>query len=95
MVQFTFLELHLDDASLSANTPFGSRKAADETRAESSDLEISAGGSDDESGGGPGFLPPLVGLVVLVGLAIAVRKLVGGDADEEPEPVVESEELTA
>ncbi len=75
MVDLTILEIHLDDASFTATAPF-SGEEADEAEAEER-----ADGGDDK----PPIAPFLAGLVVLVLIAAAVRKLVRSDEPELPD----------
>jgi hypothetical protein len=71
MTKITFFELHLDGAEFTANAPGTGADEADEA-----DVAV---GATDESGGSP--LIALLGLVVLVGVAVAVKKLLGGDSE--------------
>lgn len=68
MAKFTLLELHLDDATITNNAPYsGSDGPADGER---------------ESSGGRSPLGLLVGGVLVVAAALAVRKVrAGGDED--------------
>ena len=93
MVEITFLEVNLGEASL--NTPFGA-SGGEEAKSEETAVEVTAGESEEPNTGRPSVLPPLIGLLVLVGLAVAVRKLRGGGEEEmDDEVAVETEELTA
>lgn len=78
MAKITLLELHLDDASLTANAPFSSR---------GKDVEAAEGPFDDETSSRKGSLvAAVVGLVFLVAVAYVVRKRVlSGGTDEELE----------
>jgi hypothetical protein len=71
MAEFTFLKLQFDDASFSANAPFSA----------SGEAEVEAGEDDDGDEESGSVLPLLLGLVFLVGVAIVVKKLLGGGAD--------------
>jgi len=87
MAKFTLLEVHLEDASFTANAPYSgtSGDGADEDAADTDD-EAAAGGDS----GGPG--KALVGLLVVVAiLALAYlgsRRLGGEDL---PDVAVEEE----
>jgi len=86
MVNITFLEVHLDDASFSADRPFspGAEPADDEQAAEQD--------TDDDSSGSmvpTKTLAALGVLLVLVGLAAVVNRLKGGD---EPDVEIETPE---
>ena len=78
MVDITLFEVHFEDASLSANTPFGGgRKSV---------------GAGDGSAGEPAsssskgkLVGALVGLVFLAAVAFVVRRKVGGGGDESEE----------
>lgn len=72
MADFTLLELHLDDASFSANNPLGG--SSDDGGLGISVSEESSSGSSPESSGGRGWMGPVIGLVFLVGVAFAARK---------------------
>ncbi|MCU4925693.1 hypothetical protein OB905_06790 [Halobacteria archaeon AArc-dxtr1] len=84
--KFTFVELHLD-----GNTQFGPKEISDalpggrkvEVGAESDvDEEVDSEHAEDDSAG-KGVVGALVGLVLLVGIAVAIKKFRGGD-EEEP-----------
>ncbi|WP_435063932.1 hypothetical protein [Halobaculum sp. EA56] len=86
MADLTLFELHFHDGfdfAPSAVTGGGDAADVDDDGSEETD------GADAESGGrGPG-VGALVGLVLLVVLGVAVRKLLGDDLD----PIEELEEL--
>ena len=96
--KFTLIELHLD-----GDTQFGPRMLSDALpigRNESSESEEDADAmlEEDETEadeGGVGAIGVVVGLVVLVGVVLAVKKLRGDDdeseleATEEPELIVD------
>ena len=89
MAKFTFLELHLDGAQISANAPFSSQSDADVDDALESDSD------DAEDDGGLPLLAPVLGLVVLAVVAVAVKHLLDGgelpDVDAEgPEIEIDS-----
>lgn len=97
--KFTFLELHLDGARFSPRgivDLFTGSEESDERAVETVDEDVES--SSDESSGGPGALGVLVGLVVLVGIAVAVKKFRGDDEEqtdleefEEPDVVVDDD----
>jgi hypothetical protein len=99
MVNITVLEVHLDDASFSASAdrPFSSTGSDAESEAEEADDEQGddqvetpdwTRTDDDEGTAVPTRALAAVGvLLVLVGLAAAVKRLVGGD---EPEVDIET-----
>lgn len=89
--KFTLIELHLD-----GDTQFGPASLrdvvgdepteTDEDRAEVDEgrTEIDAGTAvEEEEEGGRSVIGALVALVVLVGIAVAVKKFRGGDETEE------------
>jgi hypothetical protein len=78
MTKITFFEFHLDGAEFTANAPGSGQEEADEAGVETAV-------DSDESGAGP--LLALVGLVLLVGLVVAAKKLLGGDSELSPEAV--------
>ncbi|WP_254768970.1 hypothetical protein [Salinilacihabitans rarus] len=85
--KFTFIELHLDGdtqfgpKTISDALPVGDEAAA--TEAEADGDEEAAAAADEDEEGGRGAVGAVVGLLALVGLALALRKLRGGDEDEE------------
>ena len=83
MVNITLFELHLEDASFSTALPFGGPDDADTE----SDPETEA--ETTESGGSalPKVLAGVGLLVVLVGVAVLVKRLRSG---EEPEVEIET-----
>jgi hypothetical protein len=83
MADFTLLELHLEDASLSANSPFGS--SSDDGGIGLSVSEESSSGSSEEDSSGRGWLGPVIGLLFLVGVAFVARKRMNrrGERGEE------------
>ncbi len=81
MVEFTFLELHFEDANLTANAPYSHGEkdvVADEDQP-----------TDDDASSGNGALIALgIGLVFSVVVAYLVReKVFGGDSDAEDESI--------
>jgi hypothetical protein len=79
MAKFTLFEVHLDDATLTANAPFSSQSGPEEGEDESA---YAAEATDlGEEADGPGVAPLVVALVVLVVVAVVVKKLVGGSED--------------
>ncbi|MFB6151688.1 MAG: hypothetical protein ABEJ40_07775 [Haloarculaceae archaeon] len=88
MVEFTFLEVHLDGAEFTANAPFADRSEAAETE----EAESGVAGEDD---GGFDPLPALLALGVLVLVVAVIRKLVGGggaDLDLDEDDLLADEE---
>ncbi|SDM41101.1 hypothetical protein SAMN04487949_1569 [Halogranum gelatinilyticum] len=78
--KFTFLELHLGDGDVQ----FGPKSISTGDEATDEELEFDDAEAD-ESGcsGGKKLLPVVLVLVLLVGLAVAAKKLAGGaDLDE-------------
>lgn len=78
MVDITFFEVHLDDPTLTANTPFSQGQKT--VRAG----DGPSGESSSSSSKGK-LIGALIGLVFLAAVAFVVRKKVrgGGDAEEE------------
>lgn len=74
-MDLTILEVHLDDASFSANAPFAGREDHDESDSEPT-------GESGHAAEGRSVAPLVVGLVVLAVAALAARKLLGGDSGE-------------
>jgi len=94
MAKYTLLELNLDDASFTAtaNAPFGGSEDEEPGDVGSPDAgedegdETDAGGPITEDGdGGPGLVPVLIALVVLIALAALARRRMG----DEPDPIVD------
>ncbi|WP_340100638.1 hypothetical protein [Salinibaculum salinum] len=65
MTEFTFLKLQVDDVSFSAKAPF---IGSDESDGEDD-------GDEEDSGS---VLPIVLGLVFLIAVAVAAKKLLGG-----------------
>ena len=91
MVNITVLEIHLDDATFSADQPFhavtGSSEADEETEEligdEQADDEKREAGVVDDRPAVPSKALAVVGAVlVLVGVAAALRRFVGGDSPD-------------
>ncbi|AHF99565.1 hypothetical protein HALLA_12975 [Halostagnicola larsenii XH-48] len=82
--KFTLIELHLDgDAQLGPKTindalPFGKGVESEDAASEDDD---EAAADDDSSG--KGAIGVLVGLALLVGIGVALKKFRGDDAEEE------------
>lgn len=74
MAKLTFLEVHLEGSSLTANAPFSADRPEDEPP-ETPDVESSA------DGGGRRGVAVLVGLAFLLVVALAVRRWVAGDEE--------------
>jgi len=73
MVKFTFLELHVDDATITNNAPYSG----------STEAEEDSDGGEPADGGGRSILGLVVLSVVLsVVAALAARAMLGGD--EQP-----------
>lgn len=93
--KFTFLELHLD-----GNTQFGPKRINDVIGGEGEPDELAnreedagAGPTAEEGGNGGKALGVVVTLLVLAGIALAVKKLRGDKdeqlpAEEEPDIIV-------
>lgn len=71
MAEFTFFELHLDDATITNNAPYS---GADPPKVEGD-------GTDD----GRSLLPLVVGVVVLMLAVLAVVRMRGSGQDDEDE----------
>jgi hypothetical protein len=83
--KFTFLELHLGDGDVQ----FGPKSIdTGETRGVESTEEIEEE-TGTEASGGRSLLPVVLGLLVLVGVAFAAKKFVGGGETEELEELDE------
>ena len=81
--KFTFLEVHLGDGEIQ----FGPKSIETGKRGERASAEETAEGVEydeaaSESSGGLRLLPVVLGLLVLVGVAFAAKKAVGGDTEE-------------
>ena len=87
MAKFTLLEVHLEDASFTANAPY-SGEGSEGSESDSEDEE--EGAAADSGSGGPGRA--LVGLLVVVAilaLAYLGSRRLGGD--DVPDVAVEEE----
>ncbi|PSQ23514.1 hypothetical protein BRD06_09120 [Halobacteriales archaeon QS_9_67_15] len=86
MVDLTILEVHLDSAELTANTPF-----SDETTSGGGSVGGVFGGdedsetADDESSGGASPFAVVFAFVGLIVLTVVLRRVLGGSG----EPVLE------
>lgn len=84
--KFTLIELHLDgDTQLGPKTindalPFGESVESEDTASEDDD-DDAATTEDDSSG--KGAIGVLVGLALLVGIGVALKKFRGEDEEEE------------
>jgi len=86
MASFTLVELHLEEASFSANLPFGGSDGTESEDEEATESEEEAGAGADAESGGPGKGGVLLGvLVFLVVTAAIVRYLTGEDDDPDVE----------
>jgi len=70
MSKFTFLELHLDDATITNNAPYSGAEPAEESAEET---------IGDDSGGVPVAALLVLSLVVSVVAALVARAVLGGD----------------
>jgi len=73
MVEFTFLELHVEDSDLTANAPYSY-----------GEKDVDAGGDppDDDASGRGRVVAAFVGLCFLVAVAYLVRtRVLGGDEE--------------
>lgn len=87
MVEFTLLEVHLDDATVDANAsatadavtalPFSSVTADERDEPEDSETEAAEGSEEDDERSIS--LAPLFVILGLVGLAVALKKLLSDD----------------
>ena len=91
--KFTLIELHLD-----GETQFGPRMLSDAlpiggdgATADEDEMDSAFEEATDEDEGGVGAIGVVVGLVLLVGVALAVKKLRGGDDESELETAEEPE----
>lgn len=96
MTDITFFELHLDDASITANAPFSAAESPEDLDRRSGRRFLPGrGGSDDDSaatatsgdGDSGGFspLPVLLGVGALVVAVLLARRIVGGKSEPVPE----------
>ena len=82
MAKFTFLEVHLDGAEFSANTPLGT---AGGDADDDPDISVGEVGDEEESSGKGKWVAALVGLVFLVAVAFVAKQKFGSDDDPVPE----------
>jgi hypothetical protein len=80
MVEFTFLKLHVEDASFTAHAPFSSAGDGSDAAGETEDDSEETDGASDRR-----LFPLLVGLAFLVVAAVALQRLRGGDDGEDTE----------
>jgi hypothetical protein len=87
MADFTFVELHLEDGSFSANLPFS---GVSDTESEDADIEEDVGAAaPDDDQGGRGKMPALLGVLLFFVLVAALVKYLSGD-DDDPEVEIET-----
>jgi hypothetical protein len=86
MAKFTLLEVHLEDASFTANAPYSGSSG------EEAEEEREAAAPEDDSGGRGKALVGLLAVVAVLALAyLGSRRLGGGDVpDVEVEAEVET-----
>lgn len=80
MAKFTFLEVHLDGAELTANAP-GSGVGSDREP----DISVGEVGDEEASSGRGRWFAALFGLVFLIAVAVLVKKKAGGGSEPVPE----------
>jgi len=80
MAEFTFLKLHVEDASFTAHAPFSSAGDGSDAAGETEDDSEETDGASDRR-----LLPLLAGLAFLVAAAVAVWRLRGGSDGEDGE----------
>lgn len=78
--KFTLLELHVEGNPQFGPKRIGERVFGGDDRAEAADDRAEA--AEDDAGGSGKPVAALVGLVALVGVAVAVKKLRGGDEED-------------
>jgi hypothetical protein len=82
--KLTLFEIHLDDATFTANA--SATKGVESALPEGEEVDAEAEETDEETGGacpGKGAAKGLLVLVLLVALAAAAKKLTGDELDEE------------
>ncbi len=86
--KFTLVELHLDgDTQLGPKTiddalPFGEKVETEDLEREADEREDDAAAAEDDSSG-KGAIGVLVGLALLVGIGVALKKFRGDDGEDE------------
>lgn len=83
MAKFTFLEVHLEGSSLTANAPSGLGDGASESTESAEPLGTGeeGGAAADEASGSRRGVAAVVGLAFLVVVALAVRRFLGGEGE--------------
>jgi hypothetical protein len=91
MADFTFIELHVEEGSFSANLPFsgGAEDKADDEADIQEDVEEEVGAAATPEDGGRGKGPALIGVFLFFVLVAAVVKYLSGDEDD-PEVEIET-----
>lgn len=75
MAEFTFFELHVDDAQFSAAAPFSGRGRSETTGDDDASLQDALEREGDSAGSGQSAVPVLVGLLAVAAVVAAVRAL--------------------
>jgi hypothetical protein len=89
MVKFTLFEVHLEDASLTANAPYS---GANDEEADGAETEDTATEDDDVGGAGKALVGLLVVVAILALVYLGSRRLGGGEdvSDVEVEAELET-----
>lgn len=86
-MDLTIFEVHLDDASFTANAPFA---GGDEEEAEAVETAADRETPSDEQGSS--IIPLVVGLVVVAAVAFGVRRMLRSEPDEFEQAIPTEEE---
>lgn len=86
-MDLTIFEVHLDDASFTANAPFA---GGDDQEAEAVETAAEMDAETEEEGGFS-IAPLVVGLVVVAAVALGVRRMLRSEPDEFEHAISDAE----
>ncbi|MFT4880908.1 MAG: hypothetical protein ACI9HI_000906 [Salinirussus sp.] len=81
MAKFTLFEVHLEDASLTANAPYSGANEAEADGKGADDQATGDAGEDDDSGGAGRVLVGLLVVVAILALAYLGSRRLGAGED--------------
>jgi hypothetical protein len=85
MASVTLVELHLEEASFSANLPFSGSDSTETDDEEATESEEEAAAGADAESGGPGKGGVLLGVLVFLVVTAAIVRYLTGEDDPDVE----------